>query len=87
MREELKVITDTAPPSRDLLLGVWVKFMDLKCKQPSYQRAPLGAQMVKNLPSVQETWVQSLGWEDPLEEKNGYWLQYSCLESPMDTGT
>ena len=23
--------------------------------------------MVKNLPAVQETWVQSLGWEDPLE--------------------
>ena len=26
------------------------------------------AQTVKNLPAVQETWVQSLGWEDPLEE-------------------
>ena len=24
--------------------------------------------MVKNLPSVQEMWVQSLGWEDPLEK-------------------
>ena len=24
--------------------------------------------MVKNLPTVQETWVQSLGWEDPLEK-------------------
>ena len=28
----------------------------------------LGAQMVKNLPAVQETRVQSLGWEDPLEK-------------------
>ena len=27
------------------------------------------AQMVKNLPAVQETWVQSLGQEDPLEEE------------------
>ena len=27
------------------------------------------AQMVKNLPAVQETWVQSLGWEDPLEKE------------------
>ena len=27
------------------------------------------AQLVKNLPAVQETWVQSLGWEDPLEKK------------------
>ena len=26
------------------------------------------AQMVKNLSEMQETWVQSLGWEDPLEE-------------------
>ena len=25
-------------------------------------------QTVKNLPAMQETWVQSLGWEDPLEE-------------------
>ena len=26
------------------------------------------AQMVKNLPATQETWIQSLGWEDPLEK-------------------
>ena len=26
------------------------------------------AQMVKNLPAMQETWVRSLGWKDPLEE-------------------
>ena len=25
--------------------------------------------MVKNLPAIQETWVQSLGWEDPLEKE------------------
>ena len=30
--------------------------------------ASLVAQMVKNLPAVQEIWVQSLGWEDPLEK-------------------
>ena len=28
----------------------------------------LVAQLVKNLPATEETWVQSLGWEDPLEE-------------------
>ena len=28
----------------------------------------LVAQMVKHLPAMQETWVQSLGWEDPLEK-------------------
>ena len=26
------------------------------------------AQMVKNMPTMWETWDQSLGWEDPLEE-------------------
>ena len=26
------------------------------------------AQMVKNLPAMQETWFRSLGWEDPLEK-------------------
>ena len=30
--------------------------------------ASLVAQLVKNLPAMQETWVQSLSWEDPLEK-------------------
>ena len=41
------------------------------------------AQLVENLPAIQKTWVQSLGWEDPLEGK-GYPLQYSGLEKSMD---
>ena len=31
-------------------------------------RASLVAQMVKNPPAMREAWVQSLGWEDPLEK-------------------
>ena len=31
--------------------------------------ASLVAQLVKNLPAMQENWVQSLGWEDPLEKE------------------
>ena len=27
------------------------------------------AQLVKVLPAVRETWLQSLGWEDPLEKE------------------
>ena len=34
-----------------------------------YSWASLGAQLVKNLPAIRETWVQSLGWEDPGEGK------------------
>ena len=33
-----------------------------------YSWASLVAQMVKNLPTMRETWVQSLGWEYPLEK-------------------
>ena len=32
-------------------------------------RASLVAQVVKNLLEMQETWVQSLGWKDPLEKE------------------
>ena len=32
-----------------------------------------------------ESWVQSLGWEDPLEKEMAP-LQYSYLENPMDGG-
>ena len=36
---------------------------------PTIPRASLVAQMVKNLPAMQKTWVQSLGREDPLENR------------------
>ena len=44
------------------------------------------AQQLKNQPAMQEaqeTQVQSLGGEDPLEEENGNLLQYSCLKNSM----
>ena len=36
---------------------------------PGVSWASLVAQMVKGLSAMQETWVQSLGWEDPLEKE------------------
>ena len=33
-----------------------------------YSWASLVAQLVKTLPAMQETWIRSLGWEDPLEK-------------------
>ena len=33
-----------------------------------YSWASLGAQIIKNLPAMRETWVQPLVWEEPLEE-------------------
>ena len=45
--------------------------MPLVCLPHSWGRnlrGSLVAQMVKNPPAMQETWVPSLGWEDPLEK-------------------
>ena len=48
-----------------------------------YSWAFLVAQMVKNQPAMWETWVQSLGWEYPLEEvMDGNPLRYQFLENP-----
>ena len=44
------------------------------------------AQMVKNLPIMQETRVWSLGWEDPQEKEMAIHSSVSCLENPMDRG-
>ena len=45
-----------------------------------------GGSVVKNPPARQETWVQSLSQEDPLEKEMATQLQYSCLGDPMDRG-
>ena len=49
-----------------------------------YSWASLVAQLVKNPPTMRETWVRSLGWEDPLEKGKATQLQYSGLENSMD---
>ena len=49
-----------------------------------YSWASLVAQLVKNPPAMRETWVRSLGWEDPLEKGKAYPLQNSVLENSMD---
>ena len=48
--------------------------------------AALVAQVVKNLHAVQETWVQSLGWEDPLEEGMATHSNILAWRIPMDRG-
>ena len=50
-----------------------------------YFNTVLVAQTVKNLPVRWETWVQSLGWEDPLDKGTDYLFQYSGLEEPRMT--
>ena len=57
----------------------------IKLKLANYPETQV-APVVKNLPAMQETWVQSLGWEDSLGGGNGNPFQYSCLENSTDRG-
>ena len=51
-----------------------------------YSWASLVAQMVKNPPAMRETWIQSLGWEDPLEEGMATHSSVLAWKIPMDKG-
>ena len=51
-----------------------------------YSWASEVSQMVKNLPAMQETKVQSLGWEDPLEESMAAHSSILFWRIPMDRG-
>ena len=49
-------------------------------------RASLVAQTVKNTPAKRETWVRSLGWEDPLEEGMATHSSILAWRIPRDRG-
>ena len=49
-------------------------------------RASLVAQIVKNQPAIWETWVWSLGWEDPLEKGMATHSSTLAWRIPMDRG-
>ena len=51
-----------------------------------YSWASLEAQMVENPSALQETWVQCLGWEDPLEEGTATHSSVLDWRIPMDWG-
>ena len=48
--------------------------------------ASLVTQMVKHLSAMQETWVRSLGWEDPLEKEMAPHSSTLAWRNPMDRG-
>ena len=57
--------------SMDMHLGqLWEIVKDREgWRALQYSWASLVAKLVKNLPAIWETWVQSLSWEDPLEKE------------------
>ena len=68
------------PRSRCLLIS-WLLSLSAVILDSRKISVYLVAQRLKHLPAMQETWVQSLGWEDPLEKEMA---THSCLENPMD---
>ena len=52
----------------------------------SEQKVGAVAQLVKNLPAMLETWVQSLGWEETLEEGIATHSSILAWRIPMDRG-
>ena len=65
----------TGQATRSHLMQLRVQMPQLKIphaammiEYPACHNEDLVAQMVKNLPAMQETWVRSSGWEDPLEK-------------------
>ena len=71
-----------------LCVGCWGKtsWAIFSSFEQNMQWASLVAQSVKNLPAVQETWVQSLDREDSPGDENGNPRQNPCLENPKDRG-
>ena len=63
--------------SRGTMLEVPITI--IKC-YPDFLGASLVAQRLKRLPGMQETWVRSLGREDPLEKEMATHSSNSCLE-------
>ena len=57
--------------NKDEVVGILKDYCQLKEKKTQVNEfSPFAAQLVKNPPAMQETWVRSLGWEDPLEKGN-----------------
>ena len=73
------------PKSQQYWKFKYINNADFKPQVPLFW-ASLVAQTVKNLPAMQETWVRSLGWEDPLEEGMATHSNILAWRIPMDRG-
>ena len=63
-----------------------IHFVMVDCFMLQNQWASLMAPLVKKPPAMQETWVQSLGWKDLLEEGMETHSSILALRIPMDKG-
>ena len=54
---------------RNKIRNTFLSQLSVQISKFALMQASLVAQMVKNLPAMQEAWDRSLGWEDPLEKR------------------
>ena len=78
------IFKTTAPSKKDTVHCNLVLYIHITCINISL--GFLVAQMVKNLATIQETWVQSLSWEDPLQEGMATHSSILAWRIPMDRG-
>ena len=76
---------DCSPPGSSIFGIFQARVLEWGAIAFSSIGASLVAQAVKNLPGMQETWVRSLGWEDPLEEGMATHSSILVWRIPMDT--
>ena len=63
---------------------MWTKQEQNKLEQIfAMNRASLVAQLVKNPPAMRETWIRSLGWEDPLEKGRAAYSSILAWRIPL----
>ena len=67
-----KVFSDISLGLQFAILSLLMSLSTFSCVYPPFTWTSLVVQMVRNLPAMQESWVRSLGWKEPLEER---WLQ------------
>ena len=88
-------VVQSSPALVTVSLWVVAHTMDLKClfivtltciSLMTNDNASLAARMVKKLPAVWETWVRSLGWEDPLGKEMATRSNILAWKNPMDRG-
>ena len=58
----------------------------VEIKTETHGEGFLVAQRVKNPPAMRETWIRSLGWDDPLEEGVATHSSILAWRIPMDKG-
>ena len=87
----LQILRSWFPRNENVYQGAY-SIWSSDCNLAILDLDSLVAQRLKCLPAMRETWVRSLGWEDPLEKEMATHpstpppVQYSCLENPMDGG-